>query len=250
MLLPLTTNPSLFPNSSYFLLCIWQWLYGMLAIIWSLQFTNDFGNLVVVTIPWYEGSMRTDSWAIVTAMVVWPGIIYIIYKYNLVLQCVNGTVWRPKTNDDHPPTIDQALFLLQPCHTESPKIVPIWILTTVSDNNPQIPNPNTKSSYPSQPTISLVPWKSMMLIFPLCGGWPKPRRGEAATGPIVAKRSLLSLQSWVKVKVNGKSCKTVAPEETGAFVFFKSPMQPREWPGCQEVGEHPPVGHPALVDAP
>ena len=28
--------------------------------------------------------------------------------------------------------------------------------------------------------------------------------------------------------VNGKSCKTVAPEETGAFVFFKSPMQPTE----------------------
>ena len=33
----------------------------------------------------------------------------------------------------------------------------------------------------------------MMLRFPT-GGWPKPMRGDAATGPIVAKRSLLRLK--------------------------------------------------------
>ena len=32
--------------------------------------------------------------------------------------------------------------------------------------------------------------KSMTLMFPM-GGLPKPRSGEAATGPIVARRSLL-----------------------------------------------------------
>ena len=35
------------------------------------------------------------------------------------------------------------------------------------------------------------------------GGWPKPMRGDAATGPIVAKRSLL--MSKVAVRKIGRS---------------------------------------------